>query len=264
MLHLPLFPRTTYEEGEIVVRYRAALEPQEVVLSTDGELEVARIRGLVAMIEHGAYAGAEFAPTASRAEALDLATGAIVQRSVRLRLAAVSPLALQGLYPMLDFGAGFGTRLLRGFRLEGALPVDDSPLSMTSRDLFDAWAEPMKQAGAHMPLPYRMVTKKKAKGLALELALAADASADTAARLGSYLAYFTASLTNYPDATGRAPGKPGVFFTIAQPAPRTLTATASSFGFAAPPAMARLQNVLSHFHARVTPIDEVRWVGPVG
>lgn len=265
MPHLPLYPRLTYEESQIIFRYRASAEPQEVVIATDGELEGARIRGLCEAITHGLYAGSEFAPAASAAEALDLAGDRIVQRSVTLRLTAVSPLALAGVYPMLDFGAAFGVRLLRGFRLEGALPPDGSPLSMTERELFEVWRDPMRQAGAFTPLPYRVTTKKKAKGLALEIELAEDHPPTTnlVAPLTRYLAYFAFSLTNYPDATGKAPGKPGVFFTVTQPTPRTLTATAPSFGYAGAPAMARVENALSHFHARVAAIDGLRWTGPV-
>lgn len=253
-------PELGFAYGGLHVAYRAAIEPQLLELDVElvapdpiGRVPIV-VRRLLDEINGGAATGAIFPPALGQARLVDGSLEVPApgpQYRFILEVAAVSPRFLRHAVESLS-----GRGDVRNLALNGALPLDDTPLSVREAEV-TAW---MHQPRTHLeasPPPFTVNEIPWSGRSAFVRAVLLDSTSDEALQaFDEALLIACGVLLSY--------GQPGGFGRSRLVIPpgagrggRVLAARWEDFLCERRPARDLLVNVMSAFHARTSPIERL-------
>ncbi|KYF70861.1 hypothetical protein [Sorangium cellulosum] len=260
---MPLIRHLDFAQRSLSVAYRASPAPQELVVDVDvagppmAPFAPMAMRAVVDAINAGAAGGALFPPAAGYARRLagpwDEPDGLGVSYRWVLEIAAVAPGFLRNMVEELR-RAGMNQPVVR-MRIAGALPLDNSPLSVREsqvRSWLDdprAYLEPWTRPG----FPFHVVSRSEGATLRVELAQAIDPPLRQA--LEDLSVQWLNVIRNYASRQGEE-----VLFNPHRMLPAfgqgraEFRAHYPEFLYARDPAAAVLVNMLTRFHERVARI----------
>jgi hypothetical protein len=271
---MPIISSLEFVQNDLTVAYRASAEPQRLEIRASINGLAAYPFGPIAMlwfergIRAGGAGGAEFAPTAGVASHVSgpLKSGeeGFMGPDFRweLEVAAVSPYFIRNIVSTFgNIGAPYDTTSVS---ILGSLPLDDSPLSVRESDV-KAWVEDdhsFMRAWADPGFPLKTMPANR-NAATVRLVLDRDIDKNLSDDILTAIGVWRILIGSYPNLarTGRGKGHAG---------PRTATkkremvVTYDEFDYLRDPSQALLINVLSHFHAKVSPIREAEISLPEG
>ncbi|WP_437765659.1 hypothetical protein WMF27_28740 [Sorangium sp. So ce281] len=263
---MPLLDALDFVKTDLVVRYRASAEPQELSIDVKLARKAGKERApqivasLIDTITFGAAGGAEFAPWLGDAELIsgpwDPPESLGPSLSYRLRVAAASPLYIRSMVENLR-GVGFRSKV-KSMSILGSLAPDASPLSVHEGHV-RAWLDdPTAHCGAWPEVPFPLKTRRTDETAELRVVLAKGLTPKLREDLEVLSYAWLNAVDDYVDEDGEQVDLHRIdlrFPTFG----RTKTEFRASFKeflHVREPSRAVLSNMLVRFHHRVAKIAE--------
>ncbi|KYF68175.1 hypothetical protein BE11_36370 [Sorangium cellulosum] len=263
---MPLLDALDFVKSDLVVRYRASAEPQELSIDVKLARKAGKesapqiVRSLIDIIALGAAGGADFPPWLGEAELVsgpwDPPESLGPGLSYRLRIAAVSPLYIRSMVERLR-QAGFRSKV-KSMSIVGSLAPDASPLSVHEGHI-RAWLDdPAAYQGAWPEVPFPLKTRRTDETAELRVVLSKGLTPKLREDLEVLSYLWMNAVDDYVDEEGEQVD----LHRIDQRFPtfgRTKTEFRASFKeflHVREPSRAVLSNILVRFHHRVAKIAE--------
>lgn len=275
---MPFLPRMEFAKDHLSVAYRGSLEKQaldirlKIQSKAPGPTGVGVMMSLIRAINQGLAGGAEFHPAKGSAKHVsgplksDEPSARGPNFAWKLDVAGVSPLFVRTVIESLRV-YGFPQPVV-SMSIAGALPLDDTALSIRERDVLPwlaSWCEDVGHYPKAWPtpsLPIKRIGSPRGASIRLKLAGGAVTKAITD-KLVKHLGDWTASVLWYPNASMSGPGKMDFIPKIAQ-SKAELTARYDVFDYVPGPTGDMLVNLIEHFHTKVAALGEATIAMPEG
>jgi len=271
---MPIVPGLDFAKDHLSVAYRASDKPQSLEIRATINGLSAYAGGPISMLwferamRAGGAGGAEFAPSAGNAKHVSgpLKPGEEGANGPdyrwELKVTAISPYFVRNLVTKLGI-IGMGAKTT-SVAITGSLPLDDSPLSVREAQV-KKWLDD----------PHAFMTAWPDPGFPLKTKAAAASAATIRVKLKDavdkkLVDKFELALSMWRNAANMYPNLKLSGFGKAQASPRTtktkseIVSTYDEFDFLREPSQAVLINMLSYFHAKVSPIVEAEITLPDG
>ncbi|XXX80859.1 hypothetical protein WMF30_19065 [Sorangium sp. So ce134] len=254
---MPLLPGLEFTQQNLRVAYRASADPQEVTIdvvtaaASRSPVAPVILRKLLDAVQRGSAGGHRFPPAAGAAEILDESADRGPSYRWKVRLAAVDPLFLRTMVEELRLSTP-GAPTLR-MHILGALPLDDSPLSIRE-DAVKAWLDDPRAYLREWPAPGFPIVDRGDWAM-WRVRLHDRITPDVRRKLDLVALGWFNDVWTYVHDTGQPEEQ-----RADQGLPRCgsgkleFSAAYHRFYFARRPSRARLVNALTRFHQTVAPI----------
>lgn len=262
---MPIAHMLDFARHGLTVEYRASIEPQVVTIDIAGAGASDEPMGPVAMsivedcVSFGGGGGADFPPSAGRWVVLagpeplsDAARGPTFHFEVQAQ--GVCPVFMRSAIEHLRTVCS--PHLLTAMSIRGALPVDETPLSVTTRQMLAWLDDPSVYPGPWHHIPFAFATKTIPRGAALRAEVAADIDEAIFEQFQMTMICASNAVADYPAQNGDGLG---VIDTVPKMGrgKRELFARWPVFTHVRPPTIHMFTNMLIRFHADVAPLTRV-------
>ena len=257
---MPLLPRLGFASTNLFVAYRADAYPQEVWIdvateNTCGEsLSAMVMAALSDQINAGGAGSREYAPSLGCAEILSGPSYDSVgpNYSWVVRWAAVSPVFLRSAVERLCLVGH--EEPAASMSIRGALPIDDSALSATTRDVLSWLDDPSGYPGRFPSVPFP-VAERPGRGAGIRLTLTSPMTPEIHSKLEELIATWIEGVQLYTSASGHPVCEtPDEYLFRSGVAKYEYRAILREFTHAARPSSDLLVNMCHRFHVTTTPL----------